>query len=296
MPACFSSAFRLSLAAAVAGLLSACSVEAPVPPLPTAAQPGVLLVGSEPGGAQIRIDGEPRGSTPEAPGETLSLALGPGRYLVEAHKPVDEFGELVARHEGLEVGSTPLPALLLKLEYRLTEAGRARRAEEQENLLARDQAAIARFEAAGEGTVIDTATGLMWMRCTLGQQWTGSQCTGEPQRHNWPQAMELQGAVDYGGYSDWRLPSKDELLTITWCSSGRRFATDADGAGGACAGDFRTPAILLEVFPDTPAGRFWSSTPGHMNFVAWGVAFTTAVTGTGNRADKEHVRMVREVR
>jgi hypothetical protein len=30
-----------------------------------------------------------------------------------------------------------------------------------------------------EGTVIDSATGLMWMRCSLGQTWVNSTCTGK---------------------------------------------------------------------------------------------------------------------
>ncbi|MBC9071605.1 DUF1566 domain-containing protein [Thauera sp. CAU 1555] len=158
----------------------------------------------------------------------------------------------------------------------------------------RERAAIARFEPQGDGAlVLDRATGLTWMRCSIGQEWTGETCAGEAERHDWDAAVALADAFEYAGHADWRLPTRDELLTITWCSSGHRFATDADGAGGACAGSFRQPAILSAVFPATPALKFWSATPGTMSFTAWGVAFSTAVTGAGNRRDSEHLRLVR---
>jgi len=158
----------------------------------------------------------------------------------------------------------------------------------------RELAAIARFEPQDDGALVrDQATALTWMRCSVGQHWTGQTCAGEAERHDWEAALRLAETFEFAGYSDWRLPTRDELLTITWCSSGQRFATDAEGAGGACAGRFRQPAILSAVFPATPAAKFWSATPGNMNFTAWGVAFSTAVTGAGNRRDREHVRLVR---
>src|SRR5690606_32794028 len=139
-------------------------------------------------------------------------------------------------------------------------------------------------EVVGDGAMVtDRATGLTWMRCSVGQDWSGETCVGEATRHDWNAAGELAAAFEYAGHADWRLPTRDELLTITWCTTGHRYATDADGAGGACAGNFRQPAILPTVFPATPAGKFWSATPGTQTFTAWGVAFTSAVTGAGNR-------------
>ncbi|WP_168734239.1 Lcl C-terminal domain-containing protein [Pseudothauera nasutitermitis] len=175
----------------------------------------------------------------------------------------------------------------------LTPAEEERLAAQQRDLEARERAAVERFSIGEDGTVTDTATGLMWMRCALGQQWNGETCAGEAERFAWARALSTQGTVNAGGHGDWRLPTREELLTLTWCSSGRRHATDADGAGGSCVGDFRRPTILHEVFPATPAAKFWTSTAGHQNFSAWGVAFSTAVTGVGNKTDQEYVRMVR---
>ena len=64
------------------------------------------------------------------------------------------------------------------------------------------------------GSVTDSVTGLTWMRCPMGQTWTGSTCTGTSSSYTWAQAMALAGAVTFAGYSDWRIPSYDELKSI----------------------------------------------------------------------------------
>jgi hypothetical protein len=38
----------------------------------------------------------------------------------------------------------------------------------------------ARFQDHGNGTVTDRGTGLIWMRCQLGQTWRNQSCEGEP--------------------------------------------------------------------------------------------------------------------
>jgi hypothetical protein len=40
-----------------------------------------------------------------------------------------------------------------------------------------------RFADNRDGTVTDNGSGLMWMRCALGQSWTGKTCTGAPLIH-----------------------------------------------------------------------------------------------------------------
>ncbi len=41
------------------------------------------------------------------------------------------------------------------------------------------------FIPQGNGTVIDKRTGLQWMRCSLGQEWTGETCTYRGDRPMW---------------------------------------------------------------------------------------------------------------
>lgn len=99
-----------------------------------------------------------------------------------------------------------------------------------------------RFDASGE-TVADTKTTLTWMRCAIGQQWTGSACAGEPQAMGWNEAatmVERLNREGYAGRNDWRLPMLPELASIVerQCFN---------------------PRMNEAVFPGAPSRVFWSS-------------------------------------
>lgn len=84
----------------------------------------------------------------------------------------------------------------------------------------------------GDGTVTDTATGLMWMRCSLGRTWTGSICNGNSLQYGNSTSVDLPGNVNFAGYSDWRMPNIRELQSIVVRSTS-------------------APAINSEAFPNT---------------------------------------------
>ena len=94
-----------------------------------------------------------------------------------------------------------------------------------------------------DGTVTDPSTGLTWMRCAMGQTWTGSTCSGEARTYGPDQINALSGTVTFAGTSEWRLPSIRELQTIV-----DRSAFD--------------PAIDSVAFPNTPSAFFWSGSSG----------------------------------
>ncbi|MCP3954887.1 MAG: DUF1566 domain-containing protein [Desulfobacterales bacterium] len=62
----------------------------------------------------------------------------------------------------------------------------------------------ARFADNGDGTVLDRQTGLMWLR--NGQSTLGA--------IPWVEAGAFCNGLKFAGYSDWRLPTKDEMATI----------------------------------------------------------------------------------
>lgn len=66
----------------------------------------------------------------------------------------------------------------------------------------------------------DPVTGLIWMRCTLGQTWDGSTCIGEPRKFSWRTAHEAAKSFKYNGLSNWRIPHIYELSTIRVCKQG----------------------------------------------------------------------------
>ncbi|MCF7988670.1 MAG: DUF1566 domain-containing protein [Methylovulum sp.] len=68
------------------------------------------------------------------------------------------------------------------------------------------------FTDNGDGTVTHQKTGLTWMRCALGQTWTGTTCSGTASFYTYDAALTLTS--NFAGYSDWRMPNIAELQTI----------------------------------------------------------------------------------
>lgn len=104
------------------------------------------------------------------------------------------------------------------------------------------------FNAAGD-EVTDQQTGLIWARCSVGQTWNGSACTGSASGHTHEQALQLAQAAN-----GWRLPNVKELSSI---------------ADKGCQGT----TIDAVAFPNAQHFTFWSSSP----FLGTGVLSALAV-------------------
>jgi hypothetical protein len=100
-----------------------------------------------------------------------------------------------------------------------------------------------RFTDNGDGTVTDKTSGLMWMRCAVGQEWTGDTCRGEAESFAWPATEAAATALNESGdlfFSDWRVPGLRDLALIV-------------------ERECRDPRINLTVFPNTEPDFFWTS-------------------------------------
>ena len=132
------------------------------------------------------------------------------------------------------------------------------------------------FTDHGNGTVTHTPTSLMWKKCVQGR--SGTDCTtGSSTTFTWQNALKAAVADTTGTYTDWRLPSRNELLSIveTGCSS---------------------PAINTTLFPLTPgSGTFWTSTPTQVDSPddAWGVVFNNGSLARRSKSASYYVRLVR---
>ncbi len=133
----------------------------------------------------------------------------------------------------------------------------------------------ATFTVHNDGTVTHHATGLMWMRCSLGQVWDGSSCTGEATRYNWQDALQAAEGYTFAGKSDWRVPNVEELESIVEYSCYR-------------------PAINKTIFPAIPWYSFWTSSPYvYGNDDAWHVDFNYGDSYDYRRDESLFVRLVR---
>ncbi len=140
---------------------------------------------------------------------------------------------------------------------------------------------------AGNGTVTDTTTSLVWDQCPYGL--TGANCTsGTALLATWPQALSAAvsaNAANYRGFNDWRVPNKNELESIV--------KLDTYTAGQA--------AIDSTAFPNTPIGGdtwgwggTWTSTSYTPNpSVGWFVGFYDGDVSGNLKSGTGYVRLVR---
>jgi hypothetical protein len=129
------------------------------------------------------------------------------------------------------------------------------------------QAEAANLVDNGNGTITDRQTALMWQKQGDGRQYDWYQATGN-----------VCKALRTGGYIDWRLPSKDELITIVDKS--------APQSG---------PTIKTSYFPGTFKAGYWSSTSdaGKPDY-AWLVDFVKGyVIPAVDKRNHWYVRCVR---
>lgn len=105
-----------------------------------------------------------------------------------------------------------------------------------------------------ESEVRDKVTGLVWQRCVVGMTWNGTNCTGTAEALSWSEALKLVQDMPLWG-EGWRMPNYVELSSLV---------------ERACD----SPAINTHLFPGTPTGWSWSSSPSASNKDdAWSVLF-----------------------
>lgn len=119
------------------------------------------------------------------------------------------------------------------------------------------------FDTQTAGVVVDRVTGLVWQRALDGQLRT------------LPEAEAHCAELSLGGYEDWRLPSRIELISILDVT--------------------RTePAINVAAFPGTPNDWFWTSSLSASDpQAAWYVYFYFGYPKTDLSTNQFSVRCVR---
>lgn len=130
-----------------------------------------------------------------------------------------------------------------------------------------------RFQFHKNGTISDKRSGLIWMRCSLGQTWNGNSCQGPLSKLTWLQAAEKAANSTFANRK-WRLASVSELSGIIELRC-------------------ENPAINLVLFPNTPASHYWTATTFvNQSSSHWLVQFRYGENHTDKDSAMAFVRLV----
>jgi len=132
----------------------------------------------------------------------------------------------------------------------------------------------------GDQTISDQKTGLLWQKCSQGQ--SSNDCSGGSATYsNWTDALsycetQIGTSGTFAGYSDWRLPNRNELESIVDVTK--------DTA----------PVIDTTIFPSTTSLPYWTSTSLAQDPVgAWYAHFAFGMVVGLSKTSSAHVRCVR---
>ena len=114
-----------------------------------------------------------------------------------------------------------------------------------------------------KNTVSDSSTNLMWQDDSTSIM-------------EWSNAITYCEDLTLGGYADWRLPNRFELISlINYAKS--------------------SPAIKESVFQFSPSNPYWSATSRHSNNSdAWFVHFESGYSNKKDKSLNSSVRCVRD--
>lgn len=98
------------------------------------------------------------------------------------------------------------------------------------------------FTDNGDGTVIDEATGLTWMKADSGKGM------------DWPAALEYAEGMEFAGHDDWRLPTAKELQSLV------DYSRAPDSTGSAAIDPVFQCSEITNAGGKKDYAAYWSST------------------------------------
>ena len=254
---------------------------------------GKLRIQSDIKKAFVYVNGEKKAMTGKG---YTNIMLDEGEYTITVKKAIDEYREYFAQEE-VFIGADSSVKLDFKLKTVLTEKGKT----QQKKLKA-------------QGVWQDPDTALMWQKQSYTQKevkcfWGKGNCN-HGKVGNWNYAKKYCTNLDHAGYTDWRLPTIEELETLLNIKD--YFKWGRDGGYDEWEQWFNKnkhkrhlsnnghryfiKRALLDNMPPHPKGwsGYWSSTTsagGTSN--AWNVNFSD---GDGDGNSKSYSGFVRCVR
>jgi hypothetical protein len=128
------------------------------------------------------------------------------------------------------------------------------------------------FTDNNDGTIKDNATGLIWQKCSQGQN-NDATCSGSATTETWANALTYCSGLTLAGRT-WRLPTVNELGSLLDTTKTSHPSIDT-------------------AFPNTVPNGYWSSTTYAPNtYNAWYVNFNSGNVNFSLKANSYYVRCV----
>lgn len=128
------------------------------------------------------------------------------------------------------------------------------------------------FTDNGDGTIRDNTTGLLWQKCSRGQN-NDSNCSGTATTINWSGALSYCTSLTLAGKT-WRLPSFNEIFSLVDTTK-------------------TSSPVMNTNFPNTIQNLYWSSTTyASSTTFAWIASFNSGYTDVYNKTNSWYVRCV----
>ncbi len=177
-----------------------------------------------------------------------------------------------------------------------------------------------RFIDNMDGTILDPSQNLTWMKCSQGQTWSGVEtntCTGtlgtfqfcneldndcngginveflqEPIDNGVSSAYNTCNDLIFAGKNNWRVPTRDEITYIVYCSNGTPTPLSF---GTECGAGATSPVVDQNIFPNTGGSYYWTSRSYLVyaaNWITFSNGWSSGTYSSNNKTNSYYIRCV----
>lgn len=109
----------------------------------------------------------------------------------------------------------------------------------------------------GQEMILDSSTNLFWQKDPV-------------KKATWKEALDYCESLDYAGHSDWRLPNKNELLSLVDYSKLEEAEDESvDEPELRDVTEEEDEVGAISSFPGMTPDLFWTSTPAPVDYLVW---------------------------